>query len=197
MHERAEEAEDRCRRADRQTRSEIWTGEQAHHAAHGEADDAGDRVHDHHAPGAVQVRDLRTELTNPQHVEEDVKEAAVQPAGRQDGPPPSSFEHRHRAAAAEDLQRDAVGLDPDLIALARHYQRQHVHQDGAAGDDVHEAEIAAERAQRRRESPEPRVAAAAVVAGGIVDADQHAARRAEHRALGSALEHWQSVSSSQ
>ena len=83
-----------------------------------------------------------------------------------------------------------------LRAVARHHQRQHVHDDRAAGDDVDEAEVVAERAQRRPEAPQAGIAAAAVVAGRIVDADQHAARRADDGAFGFPLEH-ETVFSSQ
>ncbi len=37
-----------------------------------------------------------------------------------------------------------LGDEPDLVALARQHQRQHVHDDRAAGDDVDEAEVVAE-----------------------------------------------------
>ena len=77
-----------------------------------------------------------------------------------------------------------LGRQHRLDARAREQQREHVERDRAADDERHEAEVLAEPPQRRRVAPQPGIAAAAVVAGVVVDADQHAARRADDRAFG-------------
>ena len=59
----------------------------------------------------------------------------------------------------------------------------------SAGHERHEAEVVAEAAQRRRKSPQARIAAAAVIARVVVDADEVAARDADDRSGRLALEH--------
>ena len=60
MHQRAEEAEDRRRRADGECRApKNGIDNKNSMRAQREADDAGDGVDDDHPPGAVEVGDLR------------------------------------------------------------------------------------------------------------------------------------------
>ena len=75
------------------------------------------------------------------------------------------------------------------MSAARGEQRQHVDDGARADDERDEAHVAAERAQQRREPPEPRVEPAAVVAAVVVDAHEHAARRAEDGSGCLTLEH--------
>ena len=59
-----------------------------------------------------------------------------------------------------------------------------------SGYEVREGQLRmAEAAERGRESPQPGIPAAAVVAAVVVDADEVAARRAHHGTRGLTLEH--------
>ena len=68
---------------------------------------------------------------------------------------------------------------PPMPIFPRANISQPVEDDAGADDERHEAEVAAEHAQRWSEAPHPGIAAAAVVARVVVDPDEHAARRAE------------------
>jgi hypothetical protein len=68
-----------------------------------------------------------------------------------------------------------------VIGMARQRPRQDVDGAARADDEGREAEVAAKRAYRGCPAPEARIAAAAVVTGGVVDADEHPARGAEDR----------------
>jgi len=69
-HERPEQAEDRAGGADR--------GWNADPVRDDEPDDARDREDDDQARRPVQLLDLRAELADPEDVEDDVQDAAVQ-----------------------------------------------------------------------------------------------------------------------
>ena len=108
VNQRAKEAENRRRGADREdcAANEWHAGKyQPIDRAEQEAHCSGDGVDDHHAPGTVEIRHGRRQLPHPQHVEEDVQQAAVEPAGREDRPPAPGDEYGQRAALAEPDQR--------------------------------------------------------------------------------------------
>ena len=79
--------------------------ERARERAQREAGDGAGRVDDHHPPGPVQLGGRGRELPQRHHVEEDVQQAAVQPAGAEDRPPAAELEDRHGAARAEQEAR--------------------------------------------------------------------------------------------
>src|SRR5262249_59412677 len=79
--ERAEETEDRPRRADGERRAEQAREEEARHAARGEDDDD--------ARLAVELLDGGGELAGPQEVEGDVEQPAVEIGGGHHRPPPA------------------------------------------------------------------------------------------------------------
>ena len=100
-HQRAEQAEDRRRGPHRHPRPAEEGEERRHRAAEQEPGDAGEGVEDRHAAGAVELGGERRELAQPEQVEEEVEEVAVQPPGRERGPPAAELEDQDRAARPE------------------------------------------------------------------------------------------------
>ena len=119
-----------------------------------EAGDAGNGVDDDHPAGAIEIGDRRAQLADPQHVEEDVQDAAVQPARGEQRPPAADSNTGTAPLAPSRIQhRGRLGDSTDLNAVARQEQRQHdTGSIGAAGDDRHEAEVVAEA---RSAGPKP------------------------------------------
>ena len=88
-------------------------------------------------------------------------------------------QHRQRVARPHD-----VAAERD-----REREADDVERGAAVHDERHEAQVVAERAQHRPETPESGIAASAVVAGVVVDADERSARGADHRSGRLPLEH--------
>src|SRR5262245_22335101 len=107
VDERAEQAEDGSGRAQRvaAAREEGNLREGGEKRAEEEARHARNRVDDDHPRRAVRVGDDRSELTDPHHVEEDVQQPSVHPAGAQQRPPSSFDEYGVGAARPEGLER--------------------------------------------------------------------------------------------
>src|SRR5262249_5751724 len=131
-----------------------------------ETDGARDRE-DHHEPGrAIQLLDGGTELPDPEHVEENVQNAAVKIDAGEDGPPVAnaprsgagrSQRNQSGVARRERIERIARGEGSPRIEE----QAQRVQSDAGDGDDVGEAVAPEDRAQRGGEAPHAGVAAAA------------------------------------
>ena len=159
-----------------------------------ESANAGDRVDDHRAARAVHLRRGGAELPHPQHIEQDVEEAPVQPGRADDGPPAPVDEHGDGAAGAQQEQalharrqqrEEALHAD----APAREQQRRDVQGRAAPHDQRDEPEVAAEPAQERSKAPQTGIAAAAGQASLVTHAHQGPARGADDRTAGLACEH--------
>src|SRR4029450_11314338 len=105
-----EQSKDGGRRANREVRatqkkrkrysSQIKSSERTQR----EAADPCDRVDDHHAGSAIDFCGCRAKLSYPQHVEQDMERAAVQPARTGDRPPAVGAKDGGGAARAEQEQ---------------------------------------------------------------------------------------------
>ena len=161
-------------------------------------------IDDDHPPRTINIGRRRSELTDPEHVEEDVEHATVQPRGAEDRPPSSETEDRLRAGRAEHELDDRVGRQhrqrvpgPHDVAAEGHRARKADDVEGgtAVYDQRHESQVVAKRPQHRPEAPESRIAPPAVVAGLVIHADERSARGADHRSGRLPFEHQASISS--
>src|SRR5690606_32271450 len=111
------------------------------------------------------------------------------------GPPAPVPEDRFGARRAQQERASDAGRHEVKAAHAdlslRQQQTRDVHDDGQADDEGHEAHVTAEAAHRGGVAPQSGIAAAAVVAGRVVDADEIAARRARDGTGGLTAEHWE------
>ena len=189
VEERPDQAEDGGRGADgdagalQERRQE---GHDAGETAGGESADACDGVHDHRPPRAVEPRRGRGEVAHPQHVEQDVQHAAVEPARAQQRPPVAVAEHGAGAAGAEAEQaleaRREEGQEPGVAdALGVRGEAREVERAAGPRHQHREAHVVADVAQERREAPHSRVAAPAAQALRVVHADERAAGGTENR----------------
>src|SRR5262245_23999443 len=125
------------------------------------------------------------ELPHREHIEHDVQQAGVKPRRAEHRPPSSIDEHGLPAACPEKEQRgEAWSEEREHAALcdraARRDEGEHVHNPARADDERNEAQVGAERPQEWRITPHAWIAPPAVIASVIVDADEHAARAADH-----------------
>ena len=146
---------------------------------------SGGGLVDHERPGGAEgLARRREQVPQPVHVQPDVEQAAVEPAGAQQRVGLARREDRQAAGGAELEERVPVGAqeaeraaEPDVADAERQREEE---QDRVGADQRREHPVAVE-AEETGEAEERRVAAAAVQALAVADAHQLSAAGAEHR----------------
>ncbi len=197
VRQRPQQAEDAARGADRELRA-VQQARQpgqppTHRAAQQRPAGPGQHPHDHRAGRAVVVRHGRDQRAGGQHVEDDVQQVAVQPAGAQHGPEAAPGEDGHRPGGAELVERQRVGGEqahqPAARARRRAGQAGHVQRAAGRQDQGQETHVVARAAQQGGEAPQAGAQPAAGQAAFVANPHQRATRGAQHRARPLASEH--------
>ena len=154
-----------------------------------EADGARHREDDDQPGRPIELLDGRPQLTDPQHVEQDVQHAAVQVDRGEQRPPPAERARppsRSRPSAnSASMLGDSTSKTPRGCSAAAGSKTQARHVEGDARHrDRHPRSSATpeQRAQRPREAPHAGIPPAAHQAGRRVGVGQPTARRTENGA---------------
>src|SRR5437867_2443148 len=176
-HDGPEQAEDGAGRANREGNAD--------HVRDDEPGDARDREDDDEARGPVQLLDGGTELADPEDVEDDVKDAAVQVDRGEEGPP-AALGPREAAGHSERVQSPAGGREQIEAPGSEHRERIEDEAPDIQGDAdrshrVREAPVAEELGERPAEAPHSRVSSPAHQTRRRVGVGESSAGRTEDR----------------
>ena len=190
IEERAQQAAERGRGADGDSRRPAEEGNRDGGGPHegGQQESRSRRdLEDHERPaGSEQLPDQREEIPEPVHVEEDVQQPAVEPAGAQDGVPLPDRKDRNPSRGPQPIENAAVRTQkpqnpPHLDGADAQHQRQQEEPDVGGEQDFQDA-LGIE-AKDVREAEHPGVPAAAGKTLPVVHSDELSTAGAEHRAL--------------